>query len=788
MLLFSLFSNLVLSGNFTEDCLTSGLNIYTFNDYDFKELSDRKSISKINFSGKFDYKSYIVNGTFCPPVSGLYRFRVQASTSAEIVFQKKVFGRVSNSKICDSDERVIIQTENFKLLEQVCYPITISYKTGCKSMNSYLILETAYDRSNDFSSELKDFMTCSWSGCKNGRPHNRCSMKSSDSHSPKCKKGIFAQVYNNEFFGSPGKSFYIDSTFEFNYVYSSIIFTGSVMVPEDGEYRLRLKAYPFSQITFHNSVSPESLGPPGSCGGQDFSYHLTESAQLRSNKAYPFQIRMRTGCGLYSNGFYLEWKNGPKYGGIDNAPWEKVPSSVLFDCTRETCAEGLYGPYCDGVCNCSENGICSEGVDGNGTCFCKNGYYGSTCDDECSLDSHCGPNQYCQDGECFCKPGYYGTNCELDCKSNADCGNNQRCNDGVCVCKDGFYGENCTADIYYGKPNISSGITRESFRNEISFINRWEFALVPNAVKEPFEWAFSSIAVYGSIVPPHTGYYRFYLRGKPYVQLQFDWGSKKPNIIGPAGCCLNSIHTDITTDKYYLLANRTYAFSFWMRTGCALISNYYYLRWQDYTKYRSMKTPPWEFIPDKAYFNTTKFMCANGTFGPDCQGVCPKCPANSYCSQGPTGTGECLCKEGYHGVNCDLQCMNDDNCPSNQICKYNRCICGNNFYGENCTEYCDRNVKCNGHGACDLKGNCVCEDGYSGEFCNITSKSITEGVYGISNTKSGLANKGHVGFVIFAVLSVGVAAVAILVYTLYTKRSRKQSLIVVGSEPESYTK
>ena len=63
----------------------------------------------------------------------------------------------------------------------------------------------------------------------------------------------------------------------------------------------------------------------------------------------------------------------------------------------ETCQPNLYGEECNQgmretwemasnfsnaliVCNCSANGRCNDGVDGDGSCFCLPGWQGDRCD------------------------------------------------------------------------------------------------------------------------------------------------------------------------------------------------------------------------------------------------------------------------------------------------------------------------------------------------------------------------------------------------------------------------
>ncbi|XP_053932500.1 stabilin-1 isoform X1 [Cuculus canorus] len=112
------------------------------------------------------------------------------------------------------------------------------------------------------------------------------------------------------------------------------------------------------------------------------------------------------------------------------------------------------------------------------------------------------------------------------------------------------------------------------------------------------------------------------------------------------------------------------------------------------------------------YCNQTvvKPGCCKGFFGPDCMpcpgGFSSPCYGRGNCSDGIQGNGNCQCFEGFKGIACH--------------------ICSNpNKHGENCDEDCG----CV-HGICDNRpgsgGVCQswsCKEGYTGEFCDKTSKN-----------------------------------------------------------------
>uniref|UniRef100_A0A8C5M7K7 Stabilin 2 n=1 Tax=Leptobrachium leishanense TaxID=445787 RepID=A0A8C5M7K7_9ANUR len=134
------------------------------------------------------------------------------------------------------------------------------------------------------------------------------------------------------------------------------------------------------------------------------------------------------------------------------------------------CCKGFYGRDCN-LCPgsyknpCSGNGLCMDGMEGNGTCVCDAEYsgadcqrctddnkYGIRCDKQClCVHGRCN-NHIHSDGSCLpgsCMAGYAGRFCDQKttpcgpqftfCHAHADC----TFNEGIpsCVCKAGYEGD-----------------------------------------------------------------------------------------------------------------------------------------------------------------------------------------------------------------------------------------------------------------------------------------------------------------------------------------------------------
>ncbi|KAJ1163610.1 hypothetical protein NDU88_004066 [Pleurodeles waltl] len=111
------------------------------------------------------------------------------------------------------------------------------------------------------------------------------------------------------------------------------------------------------------------------------------------------------------------------------------------------CCPGYWGADClacpgGAASPCSNRGVCSDGLEGNGTCTCEEGFGGTACE-TCSADNLYGENcrSVCDcihgtcnngihgDGACDCFSGYSGSKCDepepacqaLQCPENARC-------------------------------------------------------------------------------------------------------------------------------------------------------------------------------------------------------------------------------------------------------------------------------------------------------------------------------------------------------------------------------
>ncbi|KAM9824594.1 stabilin-2 [Neosynchiropus ocellatus] len=138
-----------------------------------------------------------------------------------------------------------------------------------------------------------------------------------------------------------------------------------------------------------------------------------------------------------------------------------------FECYKDAevkqCCPGFWGPDCNECPEeaerpCSNRGVCSDGIGGNGTCSCQDGFAGTACEDclpdrygpTCSSVCSC-VHGLCEaglkgNGRCTCLSGYKGPNCNqelpecasLGCRANSRCIEEALTGRLVCQCLPGF--------------------------------------------------------------------------------------------------------------------------------------------------------------------------------------------------------------------------------------------------------------------------------------------------------------------------------------------------------------
>jgi len=483
------------------------------------------------------------------------------------------------------------------------------------------------------------------------------------------------------------------------------------------------------------------------------------------NGRYPYE------CVCYDDSLRGHW-DGAKFGG----PCDK-------------CSFGWWGPRClsackGGACNpCSGNGLCTDGVRGDGNCKCfSNQFQGywtaedcSQCQPEyagekCNIKCYCHGHGACDSGRrstgrCICVSGYgaesncalcapnsHGSNCqercegsvlgtERPCSGHGNCTNtfsNQR--DHTCTsCDTGFAGSMCQFECP-GNCN-GHGVCSQGLSGTGTCTCNRGYA-PPDCAK-----------------CERVGY----------------WGPTCEQICpgGPSNPCSDLGKCSVSTGKCE--CNFGYA-----GQQCELVCP----RVDKIVCGRGGVCDPengtcacfgdlvrgfWVLTPDR-----TCNQCQLGYAGMTCNEECPILN-NKTCNGHPCVNRKCICPEGLCGIKCEVMGSICKQCPAGApglvvhkyglqcertcTCNFNygtcdegvngtgKCTCVAGWAGMNCDKQCDGGFEnpCSRRGFCKQEdGSCVCDPGYAGYYCQFMCRRSPSGevCYGHGKCDEGSTGRG----------------------------------------------
>ena len=381
---------------------------------------------------------------------------------------------------------------------------------------------------------------------------------------------------------------------------------------------------------------------------------------------------------------------------------------------EQTCGNGICGCDCPKHENkiCSSQGVCDAGEYGTGMCNCYVGRSGKACEYDCSSCSIEGG--VCDElGVCYCNTGYAGPNCDRACpgaKNGVPCGGSARgsCSGGeqgtgLCTCLLGYAGTECLTQCAGGADNPCSGhgTCSDVDGTCTCTTSRWDgywggttcdtclspFLLPTCNETCPGYIPSSSVTCSGhGICNSNTR------RCVCQVEKTGSWFGVQcdecsPGFFGascdlecPGGACNPCNGHGICNDG--ILGDGS--------CSCE----------------RSAINGNWG--------GAMCDQCVHNFYGATCKNACPGlftqegiCKGRGYCTDGRTGTGECICQvpgEKWTGSECNL--------------------CQAGYYGPHCDKGCPSTNAfiCSGHGSCADGtggfGNCSCTTGWVDSSCS----------------------------------------------------------------------
>jgi len=435
----------------------------------------------------------------------------------------------------------------------------------------------------------------------------------------------------------------------------------------------------------------------------------------------------------------------------------------------ELCNANFYGQTCQ-ECPACVHGVCHDGKFGSGLCVCEVNYSSALCDK--------------------CATGYYGANCE-ECP---DCNGRGICNEttgGLCACSPQFTGPNCEtcANEFYGDdchpcPDCVNGYCDET-TNGFCVCNSalWIGLLCDKCNGTPEQCGFCDCGMHGDCHEVLNGVVMaeitesFTPRNGIYV-CDCDEGWAQPTCsncdVGYVGANCVKCQDCNGNGECSVVSGQCICNTGFAPPDCAhCLDNHYPPDCQQCPPcHKGECQPSGQCECDENWQGELCNECTTGFYGPNCI-ECPDCGLQGNCEDGLTGSGVCICDEGwardFNGrcticadgfflplcepctgcepngrcndltgkCDCNLgwdpatkcktcvsgyfapNCAICDNTCQGISCSTEGCICQSTRRGNNC-QLCNSSnpASCNGeHGECQPDGSCECEFPYFGQFC-----------------------------------------------------------------------
>uniref|UniRef100_A0A087YCQ3 Scavenger receptor class F member 2 n=1 Tax=Poecilia formosa TaxID=48698 RepID=A0A087YCQ3_POEFO len=337
-------------------------------------------------------------------------------------------------------------------------------------------------------------------------------------------------------------------------------------------------------------------------------------------------------------------------------------------------------PICEGNFTCKENEVCVRPNE----CRCRHGYFGASCDTKCPAQfwgpdckgrCNCYPNGQCDDltGKCTCNHNRWGPNCENACqcqKGNCDQ------DTGKCTCHTGWWGPHCHNMCYCSI-------------NSVCDVNTGRCLCHPG-------WTGRNCANQCNCNGSPCEQYTTRCQCKDRM-----WGPRCDRVCQCIQGKCNKADGSCTCIPGYR--------GKFCREPCP--AGFYGQNCRNRCGHckgqQPCKVTEGRCITCDRGWNGTRCdqLCSKGFFGEDCQEVCPTCKDGHHCD--PIH-GKCShCNPGWIGDRCEVRCPNGT-------------------YGENCENNCSQCF----NGICHVvTGECLCDPGFYGIYCN---KTCQPGQYGVN--------------------------------------------------------
>ena len=411
-----------------------------------------------------------------------------------------------------------------------------------------------------------------------------------------------------------------------------------------------------------------------------------------------------------------------------------------YDYTRDEAVcgcvdgDGVYpcGDYCD------DGWVCSyEWDDETGRrkkLFCQPGRYGDSCEYMCLSDITCLSRGICEsDGNCSCFPGHYGANCERSCEEA--CGVNAFCYGDECVCRGGWRGVVCNETIH--NEGECGGFSYDGICSCMGHKGGSFCMSNATCMEHNVSVSQDGKCICGSGDDEYLSDYYC----APYFEANDEdcvgrGGKQDIPLRNPRDQC-RYVLDDICSGRGYLVSD-----------SCVCQGGYYGPNCTQWCSHGNID-------------GSDRCTCDPGWYGPECDVECQcgpgECNSVGRCLTEPypcayqeienvrlcQSDGSMQCLNNLTGPDCLFECTSNDQCAfPHGVCFDGACICERPYTGHNCSSEMSKCLEGAAYGHNDT---CICPDGLSGDYCNMSTVQDCHGHGTISKDDQCICFGGYSG-------------------------------------------
>lgn len=168
-----------------------GLKWVRYNTETFSRIVEEKILKTFpNNETAYSYKSIIISGSFCPNITAIYSFKLEAKPYGEFTIEDSTICNIGTVGSCTTIKQQ--NATNHTLYAHVCYPVNIRYRVGCPFWDRYLRISVSVNNEPyEYDYGMGLLIDTKHSDCEKGYGGSRCQNECPDCHgNGYCSEGM----------------------------------------------------------------------------------------------------------------------------------------------------------------------------------------------------------------------------------------------------------------------------------------------------------------------------------------------------------------------------------------------------------------------------------------------------------------------------------------------------------------------------------------------------------------------------------------------------------------------